>query len=99
MSRQIHEFYVRPVNATAETLEQHLNAMGGADWELYPIPFPVKDKPVLIMHRSRYVTDDPKEVEKRVSALVEYVKAEFHPDQLDPKALHKIVELVARELL
>lgn len=99
MSRQIHEFYVRPVNATAETLEQHLNAMGGADWELYPIPFPVKDKPVLIMHRSRYVTDDPKEVEKRVSALVEYVKEELAlPEENDPY-LRKIVELVARELL
>lgn len=99
MSRQIHEFYVRPVNATAETLEIHLNAMGGADWELYPIPFPVKDKPVLIMHRSRYVTDDPKEVEKRVNSLVEYVKEELTlPEENDPY-LRKIVELVARELL
>lgn len=99
MSREIHEFYVRPMNATAETLENHLNAMGGAGWELYPIPFPVKDKPVLVMHRSHYVTDDPKEVEKRVGALVEYVKAELELPQENDPYLRKIVELVTRELL
>ena len=99
MSREIHEFYVRPMNATAETLENHLNAMGSGGWELYPIPFPVKDKPVLVMHRSRYVTDDPKEIEKRVGALTEYVKAELDLPQENDPYLRKIIELVARELL
>lgn len=99
MSREIHEFYVRPVNATAETLENHLNSMGGGGWELYPIPFPVKDKPVLVMHRSRYVTDDPEEVAKRVLGLTSFVMEELDLPKEEELNVRAIVEKVARELL
>lgn len=99
MSREIHEFYVRPMNASPETLENHLNSMGGGGWELYPIPFPVKDKPVLVMHRSRYITDDPEEVAKRVGSLTAYVMAELDLPKEDELNVRSIVEKVARELL
>lgn len=99
MSREIHEYYVRPMNATPEALENHLNAMGSGGWEVYPIPFPVKDKPVLIMHRSRYVTDDPAVVQARVNSLVKYVKEEYPPAKDDETLVRRVVELVAKELL